>query len=40
MLVVADVCNRCHQTFKVPTRIGPAGDPVPLNPAPGTRDTE
>lgn len=40
LLVVADVCNRCHQTFKVPTRIGPVGEPVPLNPPSGTRDTE
>ena len=30
---VANVCNRCHQTFRVPTRIGPA-------PRPGDRDAE
>jgi hypothetical protein len=29
---VANVCNRCHQTFRVPTRVGPG--------APGTRDAE
>jgi hypothetical protein len=29
---VANACNRCHQTFRVPTRIGPA--------RPGDRDLE
>jgi hypothetical protein len=24
---LADTCNRCHQTFRVPTRIGPGAEP-------------
>lgn len=27
MLIVANVCNRCHQTFKIPTRISPFAAP-------------
>jgi hypothetical protein len=30
LLTLADACNRCHQTFREPTRIGPgAGDERP-----------
>jgi hypothetical protein len=33
---VAVKCNNCHQTFRVPTRIGPNAEP----PGKGVRDTE
>jgi hypothetical protein len=39
---LADVtvkCNNCHQTFRVPTRIGPNVEPAPAGTR-GTRDTE
>jgi hypothetical protein len=34
---VTSTCNRCHQTFRVPTRIGPAA--APGDPG-GRRETE
>jgi hypothetical protein len=33
-------CNGCHQTFRVPTRIGPHAEPPPPEIKGGTRDTE
>jgi hypothetical protein len=33
-------CNSCHQTFRVPTRIGPNAEPPPPGIKGGTRDTE
>jgi hypothetical protein len=35
MLIVANVCNRCHQTFKVTTRVSPFAAPGEP-PTPGT----
>lgn len=35
LIELTNKCNNCHQTFRVPTRIGPNADPAPLE-----RDTE
>jgi hypothetical protein len=39
LLTLTSKCNRCHQTFRVPARIGPNAEPEP-EAKDGGRDTE